>query len=177
MKTKLKTILGVFALTLSVGAAVGAGIKANDFKEVDASSSVDCTQLIIVDQSGGGNYRTMWLDNFGYTGDYNHDDLVAFVDSYYGSNIDNWDSAGTVRGHHYYGTGVNLCAGGSSGTYAFELPIWVSYCSIQFEGSWNDNKIYVNYLNNLSSENTPDPNNGHGKSTTFYTKNYGKYSS
>ncbi|MCR5333096.1 MAG: hypothetical protein K6E11_03650 [Bacilli bacterium] len=168
MKKKLLITTAVLSLaaTLAVGAAVGLGKEA--LKADATPQSYNCTELDVVDQAGW-SFRTLWLDGFGYSSGYSSTDLDEFIQDYYGTDLSSsWDKEGSTRGYKKYGTGYNLCAGGTSGTYEFIFPEWLEYFSIQVEN--NGNNRYFNYLNNLTSAEQSSAGNGHGKVVTLYCK-------
>lgn len=125
---------------------------------VSASSSIDVDEglytTIIVKDTRKWNFRTLWLDNFEYATGYNQTQRNLFIASHYVNEIDNWDAeaqrGNRGRGYHYDSNGVNLATGEKSGTYTFQLPAWITDCSIQVEN--NQHKRYVGTIDDLAEK-------------------------
>ena len=122
--SKKLSLLGAAALmAIGVGATLSYTKASKSVVETSATSADgDMTTIVIADNDWG--FRTLWLDNFSYASGYNQALRNDYFDSAFGDESESWDKGGTTLAHHYYGTGVNLCAGGSSGPYTFLIPAW-----------------------------------------------------
>ncbi len=132
------------ATTMTVGVGVGLGAtmtseKTNvEIAKADGSWT-ECTRIDVYDDAGW-NFTTVWLDNFSFYSGYSFDDMEDFVEDSYVTSLDEWNKEGTTRSYHFYGSGVNLCAGDASGqgtTNTFYLPWWVTNCNIAVENNSN----------------------------------------
>ena len=173
MKKIKNLLIAIAGLSLSLGAAIGIGLTNKDVKEAKADNGdVTITKITLKDDIGWW-FRTLWLGDVSLYSGYTNDDLNAFLDDYFGDSVDDWNRQSDTRSFHRYGNGMNLCAGGSSGTYVFELPWWIQDFSITAQNSGRE--VYCGTLSDLRkwSNNTTDKHgNKHKKDITIKVENW-----
>ena len=174
---KRKSLFGGVALSLSFMMTIGALIGVAGHKAIEAKADVPpvaCSYTeIVLDDSIEWNFRTLWLNHFGFEDGYAMSDFAAFVADYYENDLStSWDKEGSTKGYKHYTDGgstdgYNLCAGGTGLSHSFALPIWVSYVEVFVEN--NGNSLTANYINNLYeyTNNTGSTNLGSGVGKTI----------
>ena len=178
---KLKKLIGGLILSSVLAAGVGVSISSQNSRSASRVEAVDNTPVtkLILSDSVGWNFRTLWLESFSFSDGYTINDLRDFIKSYYVNDITTWNKEGSTKGYHEYNNNFNLCAGGTSKTYTFLFPTWVTTCKVTVEN--NSNSRYMNYLDNLYlySNNTSGgyATGGIGKTITITCNDWGNASS
>lgn len=141
---------------------------------VDAVDNTPVTKIVLKD-SINWYFRTFWCEDFSYASGYSVAEFRDFLKGHYVNNVTGtWDPQSTTSGYHEYNQNFNICAGGSSGTYTFYFPTWVTNFKITVQNSGNER--YMGYISAIRKwhDNDWDLNgSGLGKEITIDVKNNG----
>ncbi len=136
---KKTLLIGFAALSMAVAAGVGARLGAEKQAlevKADVTHVQDVTKIVLVDNLNW-SLRSLWLDNVTLYDGYTRSDFDIFLADIYENSEDTFDPEATTKGYHKYihddTLGVNLRAGGDTGTYNFLLPWWVTDFTVQAE--------------------------------------------
>lgn len=185
MKNRKNSLIKSFALSAlllfgGIGAAIGANTATNKSNAAYATSDSDdgLYTTIVLKDTIGWKFRTLWLDSFSYSSGYNQTQRNLFLAGEYLYNFESWD--GTAKngergpGYHTSGGGTNLATGEKTGTCTFHIPAWITSCSVLVED--DSHSINIGTIDSLSTDadesgRSGDAGSGVGKTINIDVKN------